>query len=225
MKIIIDYREQSRIKPAIHHYKKHAPTVEDLPTGDYLFNDKVVFEYKTFTDFIGSIVDKRVFNQSISQREAYPYHFVILELGESFNLEKALKKYNNRNGKGRKVYDTQYYGTISRLNTYTTVIPVCGDSYECFRVMLKQAEKCLEDKTLIKYPSVKTANSALNYLCNDVRGVGLVTGENIVDTLKLETLEDLLGLTHDDLIRVTGVGDKTAENIMAKIRKDKRGVS
>ena len=227
MKIQIDAKEQSRIKPAYSFYnKKHNVTVEDLPAGDYVFDDEVVFEYKTFDDFIGSIMDKRVFNQSIRQRETYTYHFVILELGDDFNLHNALKKryYKNKNPvkipvqEYYKLFTDRYYGAISKLNTYTTVIPVAGDKKTCFRVMLKQAEKCLAYKIIVKYPEVKTANSALNFLCNDVRGIGVVTAEKITDTLQLETLQDLINLKTDDLMSIEGIGEKTAKNIIKNIK-------
>lgn len=220
MKIQIDAKEQSRIKPALDHYKKHNPTVEDLEIGDYIFNDEVVFEYKTFEDFLDSIVDKRVFNQSMNQREAFPYHFVIIELGKTFHLAKSLQQYYYSSNKEKSVAKKKYYGTISRLNTYTTVLPVCGDKYDCFRVMFNQAEKCLDEKILVKYPEVKTGNTALNFLCNNIRGVGVTTAENITNDLKLETLEDLLSLSYDGLVSVDGIGDKTAVNILNKIRRN-----
>lgn len=224
MDVKIDCKEQKRIEPALKHYQRYNTTVEDLPTGDYVFNDRVCFEYKTFSDFIASIIDKRVFNQSIRQREAYPYHFVVLELGEDFNLKKSLDKDYFGNKRSRRISEKQYYGAISKLNTYTTVLPVCGDREACFRVMEKQAEKCLDSKPLIKYPEVKTANSALNYLCNEVRGVGFVTAEKIVEALNMETLYDLINLTEDALVSVDGIGVKTAENIMNKIRRDAKYV-
>lgn len=223
MKIQIDAKEQDRIEPAKEYYtkKKQEVTVEDLPVGDYIFNEEVVFEYKTFRDFIDSIIDKRVFNQSLSQMEMFPYHFVVLELGKTFNLQKELNKYRYEGHTRREFYDTHYYGVISRLNTYTTVLPIAGDKKDCFRVMLKQAEKCLDEKILIKFPEVKTANSALNFLCNDVRGINMGKAKPITDGLGLTTLEDLLNLTKEDLVSINGIGEKTANNILNKIRMER----
>ena len=211
MMVLMDYREQGeRISDAQDYFEDIE--VLELPVGDYIFNDVVVFEYKTFDDFISSIIDKRVFNQSLNQMEEFKYHFIILELGVGFDLRKRLT--NRYYKSGVPVTPKQYYAAISRLNTYTTVLPVNGDSLECFQVMESQAEKCLDDKTLVKQYHVKTGNSALNYLCNNIRGVGLVTGETITDGLGLECLEDLLRLDKESLVSVNGVGDKTAENIL-----------
>lgn len=216
MMVLMDYREQEERITEAEKYFEDIKVVE-LPVGDYIFNDAVVFEYKTFDDFISSIIDKRVFNQSLNQMEEFKYHFIILELGTGFDLRKQLTTRYYQSGV--PVTPKQYYGAISRLNTYTTVLPVCGDSKECFQVMESQAEKCLDDKTLVKQYSVKTGNSALNYLCNNVHGVGLVTGETITDGLGLECLEDLLGLDKEQLTSINGVGSKTAENILKQLKR------
>lgn len=216
MMVLMDYREhEDRINDAQDYFEDIK--VVELPVGDYIFNEEVVFEYKTFDDFISSIIDKRVFNQSLNQMEEFKYHFIILELGAGFDLRKRLTTRYYQSGV--PVTPKQYYGAISRLNTYTTVLPVCGDSTECFKVMESQAEKCLDDKTLVKQYNVKTGNSALNYLCNNIRGVGVTTAENITGTLQLGTLEDLLGLNKEQLTSINGVGDKTAENILRQLRR------
>ena len=216
MNVLMDYREQEERITEARKYFSNLEVLE-LPVGDYILDDEVVFEYKTFDDFISSIIDKRVFNQSLNQMEEFKYHFVILELGVGFDLRKRLT--NRYYKSGVPVTKKQYYGAISRLNTYTTVLPITGDSKECFQVMESQAMKCLDDKTLVKQYNVKTGNSALNYLCNNIRGVGLVTGETITEDLGLVCLEDLLGLDKESLVSVNGVGDKTADNILRQIRR------
>ena len=47
--VAIDNREQDRVDKAKEYYLKQGLdiTVSTLTTGDYLFNDQVVFEYKT----------------------------------------------------------------------------------------------------------------------------------------------------------------------------------
>ena len=79
MEVVIDSREHHRIKTAKQYYTEHDCKVQikELPIGDYLFDNQVVFEYKTQTDFINSVRDNRVFRQTIRQQEHYPYHFVI----------------------------------------------------------------------------------------------------------------------------------------------------
>lgn len=212
MNVTVDAKEQTRIPLAI---KKWNAKVEDLPVGDYLFNNQVVFEYKTLNDFCKSIKDNRIFNQSLNQRLKYPYHFIIIELRNfqctNKDWDHLYYQYN--------ISTTQFRHAIARLNTYTTVLLIPGNINECFQWMETQATKCLNEKILHKHPNIKTANTAMNFLCNDIRGIGPAKAETITQTLNLKTLEDLLNLTLKDLTSIEGIGIKTAKLILGEIFK------
>ena len=66
MDVIIDSREQKRIPIAKDYYESQGlnVSIEELSTGDYLFDNKVVMEFKTFGDFMSSITDGRLWNES-----------------------------------------------------------------------------------------------------------------------------------------------------------------
>ena len=85
MKVLIDTREKDRVDSATKYYTKQGldVSVEELPVGDYVFDNKVCFELKMMNDFIKSIQDHRVFNQSIDMAETYDYNFVIIVGNES----------------------------------------------------------------------------------------------------------------------------------------------
>ena len=80
MQVRIDSREKNRIQSASKFFKEQKldVSVEELPVGDYVFDDKVCFEFKLIPDFIASIQDGRVFNQSIEMAENYDYSFVVI---------------------------------------------------------------------------------------------------------------------------------------------------
>ena len=212
MNLKIDSREQNRIETAWRYYKKQGleVTVEELPIGDYIFNDKVVFEFKKVPDFIASIQDNRVFNQAISQAEEYPYHFVIIQ-GNEHERTKCLAMSKHY----RPVTVFQYLGAIASLNRYTTVIesysPYLEEAY--YRMMIT-AKKCLQDKPIVKKFPKKHKNPAFNYLCYCVYGINAKKAQKICDELELICLQDLLTLRHSDLTKVEGIGDKTAADII-----------
>ena len=91
MKITIDSREKDRIQSATEYYTQQGLEVEvkEEQISDYIFNDKVVFEFKTIPDFVSSIQSGRVFNQAINQAENYDYHYVIIQ-GDEHARAKAL---------------------------------------------------------------------------------------------------------------------------------------
>lgn len=217
MKIVIDSKEKKRVNTSKEYYleKGHAVSVEPLPVGDYLFEDKVVFEYKRLDDFVASIKDGRVFNQSINQFEDYDYHFVLIETSDK-KLQSLLKKsyYSGYNRFTRKQYD----GAIQRLNTYTTVI-FAATERKAFELMENQAVKCLETPYLVKSFPKTTGSSAFKWLCYCVSDVNEKRARLITESLNLDTLEDLLDLSFEDLVNLKGIGDSTADKIMRSIRR------
>ena len=218
MKVTIDTREQNRIESATKYYKEQGLEVEvaELEIGDYLFNDKVCFEFKLTSDFISSIQSGRVFNQSINMAENYDHAFVMIH-GDLATRSKCIAMSRNYN----EVNVFQYIGAISSLNRYVTVLqcysPFINESYY---TMLVQAKKCLLNKPIVKKFPRKDKNSALNWLCHDVYGINYKTAEKIVTELELHTLEDLFTLEHYRLTAIDGIGDKIADKIMRSIENE-----
>jgi len=218
MNIQISDKEQSRIKSAQEYYTNqgHEVTVDNLEIGDYIFDDKVVFEFKTIADMVSSIQDNRVFNEAINQAENYDYHYVIIQ-GDEHSRAKALAMSRNY----REVTYFGYLGAIASLNRYTTVI----ESYspfinEAYYRMLITAKKCLQDKPIVKKFPRKDRNPAFNYLCYCVYGVSAKRAKDIVYTCHLKTMEDLFNLTHQDLVKINGIGDNLADKILMSISED-----
>ena len=221
MKLTIDSREQTRIQEATTYYESQGitVTVKEEQIGDYIFtdgNESVVFEFKTISDFVSSIQDGRVFNQAINQSENYDYHYVII-YGDEHTRARALAMSKHY----REVTYFQYLGAIASLNRYTTVI----ESYspyitEAYYRMLVTARKCLSNKPIVKKFPKKHKNPAYNYLCYCVYGVNSKIATKIVSQLELNTLEDILYLDHEKLLKINGIGTKLADRIITSISND-----
>ena len=215
----IDDREKhSRIEHAKDFFKDKGDEthVQKLPFGDYIFDDKVVFEYKSLEDFVKSIKSQRVFNQALDQSTIFPYHFVITvstqrERRGYFNKLKHLAQH------GLYFDESQYIGAIARLNTYTTVIQATTET-EAFEFMRSQARKCLDNKHLVKRLEQKTDNPCFNWLMN-IKHISDKKAELVVKELELETLTDLLEVTNNDLQAIDGIGSVTAGIIMKSIKR------
>jgi len=218
MKVQIDVREKDRIKSATQYYEEQGleVTVEELEIGDYIFSDgnnEVVFEFKLTSDFIASIQDNRVFNQSINMAENYDYAFIMIH-GDLHTRSKCIAMSRNY----REVNLFQYIGAISSLNRYVTVLqcysPFINESYY---TMMKQAQKCLQNKPIVKKFPRKDKNTAFNFLCNDIYGINWKKAQLITDKYHLESLTDLMKLTKDDLMEIEGIGENTAMKILEAI--------
>ena len=220
MNVIIDTRETDRIRPAMFFFSiNNTVSIEELPTGDYIFEDngkQAVFEYKTMSDFINSVMEGRVFNQAIDQQSQFINHFVIIEGTDEDRENEAEEIYKNS---GLNFTKEQFYGAITRLNTFTTVIRV-PNRKTAFEVMEQQAKKCLDDKVLAKTFPKSEGNAAFRYLCYCCLGVGSKTAEKIVDELNLVNLTDIINLKKEDLMSIYRIGETTADNITTQIRNE-----
>ncbi len=218
MNVTIDTREKDRIRSATEYYKQQNCEVEitELPIGDYIFDNKVCFEFKLISDFIASIQDHRVFNQSIEMAENYEHAFVMIH-GDLHTRSKCIAMSRNY----REVNLFQYIGAISSLNRYVTVLQ-CYSPYinESYYTMMKQAEKCLQNRPIVKKFPRKDKNPAFNYLAYCIYGVSAKRAKDIVYFCHLKTMEDLFNLTHQDLTKIEGIGDNLADRILQSISED-----
>ena len=212
MKVIIDSREQSRIPIAKKYYANLGVdvSIEQLSVGDYLFDDKVVMEFKTFSDFISSITDGRLFNETISQIENYDMHFLVLH-GTNRDYQQALLHTG--------IDEKHVTGALARLLTFTKIIRSTGTLDDCYNLMMITAEKCLDEKVLCKNFGTKSVNKAFNVLAFCVDDINAKRAKTIVNFLDLHTINDVCRLTHDDLVKVPGIGDILAGKILEAIGK------
>ena len=223
MMVKIDDREKaSRIKSAEKFFHKmgYSTTVDHLLVGDYVFADRVCFEYKTASDMIGSIKDGRVFRQAKSMKQ-YEYSYVIIE----GSVPKQINQ-DNRNAywyKGNQSFTVKaYLGAIARLTTYSNVL-VVDNQQQAWMLMDLLTSKIFEDNVDVKMvdkPQVGLVNPVASYLSciyvNDQKRLPTKTAIRITDYLEDKQMK-LLDLTYDELVSMRGIGDKTAEAIMDAI--------
>ena len=211
MQVKIDTREQDRIKIATEYFKSQGleVSVEQLPVGDYLFDNKVVFEFKVWSDFMSSIIDGRLWNESQKQMENYNIHFVVIH-GTNRDYMEAFQ----HNG----LEDKMITGAIARLNTYTKIIHGTRTIQDTFELMMVTAEKCLDNKTLVRQFGTKSVNPAFNVLAYCVDDIKGERAKNIVNFLGLKTITDVTNIKYDDLLKVPGIGPVLAEKIITAIK-------
>lgn len=235
-RVFIDDRETERIEYAEEQYSPFNPIVDRLDIGDYIFESRVrnkrfekfetaeppvpsaeyvVFEYKTGQDFLNSIRNKRLENQVYDMVTNFDYTFVIVECKD---LRAELQKLYYSTGINMSL--NQVDGAIADFCTSSTVLFVQTE-FQAFDMMMRIAGKIFQHKPIRYKYGKKTSNSALNYLYS-IKNLGK-KAENIVNTLELKTLNDLMNLTKEDLMQVELVGEKTAEMILKNIGGDSRG--
>ena len=220
MNILIDSREKARKIRAADFYagKGHSSTIKSLDVGDYVFDDRVVFEYKEIGDFMSSVLNESLFNEAMNQALVYPFHFVMVQgnlrtwLDDNWKYVNA--KWHNRYDKYLHTNLGRYFGALRRLRTFTCPILVVKEE-QAFDEMLLQAIKCLDGKSKF-YSNVTRpvpSQDPTDILLSSCRGVSSKKAEAIRKHHSLNTVYDLMKLTVNDLKEVDSIGDKTATNI------------
>ena len=212
-KVYVDYRENKRINVAQKKYKEYNPLVVNMDYGDFIFygnkGKQVLFEYKTTDDFFNSIRNNHLYNQTLEASTQYDFQFVIIEC---YSIQDAVNEYYYNTGVNLTI--SQINGAVSSLNKFSTVLfAQVMDS--AFDLMERQAKKILEDKPLTWKYGKKSINPALNFL-GSIKGLSK-QAHLLCKKLNLNSLEDLMELTEQDLLNVTGIGKKKAQVILKAI--------
>ena len=226
MNIIIDSREKGRRFRAAKHYtdKGHDTQVQTLDVGDYVFDDRVVFEYKEISDFMGSVLNESVFNEALNQAQVFDFHYVLVQGNLRSWLESNWRYVNNKwhNRYDKYLHSSlgRYFGALRRLRTFTC--PVLVETEEqAFDEMLLQAIKCLDGKSKF-YSNVTRpvpSQDPVDVLLTSCKGVSSKKAEAIRKTHNLENIYDLMNLTVNNFEEVEGIGAKTSTNIYEFIHK------
>ena len=224
MDILIDSREKQRKIRAADFYatKGHSSTIKSLDVGDYVFSDRVVFEYKEIGDFMS--FNESVFNEAANQALEYDFHYVIIQ-GDlrgwlDDNWKYVNTKWHNRYDKYLHTNSGRYFGALRRLRTFTTPIIVIREE-QAFDEMLLQAIKCLDGKTKF-YTNVTRpipSQDPIDVLLTSVKGISSKKAEAIRKHHTLNNVYDLMNLTINNFEEVEGIGSKTSTNIYEFIHK------
>ena len=215
--VLIDNREKERVEYALKQYSSFNPHIKQLDYGDYIFiginGIRVVFEYKTGNDFLNSITDENhhLHNQVYEMITNENYTFIIVECADL--LQEIDELYYST---GVSVSLPQINGAVSEFCTVSTML-YAQTQYQAFDLMMRVASKIIMQKPYGYKYGKKSTNWALNIL-SGMKGMEK-KAENIVRTLDLHTLDDVLNLTKDDLIKVDLIGDKTADKILENIKR------
>lgn len=220
MKLQIDNRESNtRINSACQYFNEYNIEVGSYPVGDYIFDDKICFEYKTANDIVSSIMDGRVFRQ-VERMKQYPFSFVIVVGNVADVINERNSNYWNRKNQIKQFTVRNYLGALARLQIESKVIHVDNNN-QAWTIMEFLSKKLLDDNPNIRgvdRPKATLSDPIATFLSciyiNDSQRLGIKTAIMIREYLHLESLNDLLQVTYEDLVKVKGVGSKTARRIM-----------
>lgn len=194
----VDSREPQQIfdkldKKEVEYEKKY------LPVGDFVYNN-IAFERKEIKDFLGSIMDSRVFEQVLNMKANYDKVYVIIS-GKFQDLFTGFSVPNL----------SIIYGAIASLSEkYDVKVLRVEDDNQLINQILKICEKSTQPRTIFaKRLGIKSEDIYISML-SCVPRISYLKASKILEKYKFV---ELFKVSKENLMEIPGVGDKLSTEI------------
>jgi len=188
--IIIDTREKQSLIAANLFEKRANTKFEKLEIGDYLIQDTII-ERKTFSDFVGSMLNKRLFDQ-LKEIKKYPKHFLIIE---GFNYDYG--KFN--------VHENAVRGMLlSVAIDFQVPIIFTKDEKDTANFLIltaKRYERPILQDSLRPSKTFKTLEEQKQFILEGFPGVGPTTAKQLLE--KFPTLREIFNTPEEQLKEIS----------------------
>lgn len=203
--ILVDDREtRSGVPQSFSLMDNVEATTQTLAVGDYIVSEDIAVERKTTEDFLDTIVgDRSIFEQIGDLANNYSKPILLLEGGSPFG---------NRN-----IHPNAIRGVMSSLIAdFGVSIIYTDDENGTAELLASLAVREQEESDSSKpsehaQKSSKTVPEQQVYIVSSFVSVGPVTAELLLESFG--TIENVVTASEDELQRVDGVGEQTAEKI------------
>jgi Fanconi anemia group M protein len=188
-KIIMDTREKQSLIAANLIEQKANIKFEKLDIGDYLIQDTII-ERKTFSDFISSMISKRLQEQLINLKK-YPKQYLLLE-GFYYN-------YNDF-----KIHENAIKGMLISIATdFKIPIIYTENETDTSKFLILTAKRYEKKKQLIPLRHLKNSKSfekQKQFILEGFPGVGPTIAQELLK--KYETLENIFKTQKKELEKI-----------------------
>ncbi|MEM5801868.1 MAG: ERCC4 domain-containing protein, partial [Candidatus Aenigmatarchaeota archaeon] len=195
--IISDYREKE-VSEILKSFDVKVNEM-NLMVGDFICSERVAVERKSHSDFIGSIIDGRIFDQAKLLKENFESPIIIIEGSSNREInENALKA-----ALSSLIID---FG-ISVVNTRNTK--------DTARMIYWLAKKEQEENKF--FPSFKVGKKPQDlktiqeFVLSSFPGISYVLAKRLLKNFK--SIKKIINANENDLQKVRGIGKKLAKKI------------
>ncbi len=215
MEIISDYREKRII---LELSKKGIEVkVKSLISADFIIHSKtkegrgvlVGIERKTLTDFLNSIIDKRIISQLISLKENFDIAILVIE-GEE-NIYKI-----------RNFHPNSIRGMLSAI-AIDLQVPILytkneKDTSSYIETIAKRLEGKRKDISLLKKRKPLDLKEMQEYIIESFPGIGPTIAKNLLK--KFKTVKRIVNAKEKELLEVEKLGKKKVKEIKRVIEEE-----
>jgi len=210
--VIVDYRERGCELVAELQAQGINIEFKNLKVGDYVVSENTAVERKSFEDFASSIIDRRLFEQARSLKEAYTQPILLIE---------------GRGPSRRAVTEEALTGAvISMILDFGLLLLRADDAKEAAKIIVALAKR--EQRGEKKAISLKdrrcptTPDGEREYVVSSLPFVEALTAKKLLTALG--SVQAVFTADEKTLMGVEGIGPKKAKRIR-ELAGDPYGVS
>ncbi|SDF74276.1 fanconi anemia group M protein [Methanolobus vulcani] len=204
IKIVVDQREiRSSVARCLDRNGAEI-IVKTLEVGDYILSDRIAVERKETQDFVGSLIEQKLFEQIANLSRAYEKPILIIEGESLFNC--------------RGINPNAIHGTLSSISLDFGVSIFYTRDPEDTAALLQQIAKReqVDEKREVNMHGKKAAAmlpQQQEYVVSSISDIGPKAARNLLK--HFGSVENVMKASYKELLEVNNVGPKTA----AKIRE------
>ena len=202
VQVIVDHREVK--SSAVRELEKIGVDIklETLEVGDYVLSDRVAVERKSSEDFVGSLIEHKLFEQISNLSSAYEKPVLIVEGESLFN--------------SRGINPNAIHGALSSIALDFGVAVFYTRDVQDSAVLIRQIakrEQMDENRTVNMHgrKSAGTLPRQQEYIVSAISDIGPAAARNLL--MHFGSVENVMKASYEELIDVKNVGPKTAGKI------------
>jgi Fanconi anemia group M protein len=203
--ITVDTREKQSLISANLQEQKANFEVKKLDIGDYLIKDTII-ERKTFSDFLSSMINKRL-QMQLREMKKYPKQVLLIE-GFYYNYEDF------------NVHENAIRGMLLSVATdFQIPIIYTENEEDTARFLILTAKKYQKQKTKITIRQTKTSKTPeeeKQFILEGFPGVGPVASQSLLENFK--NLKEIFNAEKQELEKILTFDKKKIEKFLELLR-------
>lgn len=205
-RLIVDSRESQSGLIAMLRFGGAEVVVEELECGDYVLAEGMAVERKTSEDFVGSIVDRRLFTQIALLKATYERAYILIE-GDVFGCLPNI--YAQGLSLESLMGAISYISVIEGIPVVTT--SNAAQSAMMLLTMQRHALGGLGYEVPLRVAKPKNRNSQAQYLVEGLPRIGPAAAKRLL--AHFGSAKAVFTATASELKAVHGIGPKTIKTI------------
>src|SRR3989344_2463307 len=192
IKIIVDYREKNSLVSSVLVGLGFEVEFQNLKVGDYIVNG-IAVERKTVSDFISSMINKRLSNQ-LEELQQYKKKLLIIE---------GIEEQELYSDSSEGMHPNAIRGfLLSILLKYNVPIIYTKNSEDTAKFLSVLAKKTEKEPSLNISKKNLTKKERMQFILESFHGIGPKTAKKLLK--KFKTIKNIINLSKEDLEKEIG---------------------